>query len=128
MNPTTNKSSTHKIEKLCTVLGISITSLLFPSSTTAAADIPTGSQAELIAQASKRPSTPSKREIKEIQSAINKAIKTGDINGALKGVKLNKMQTNALQKLTRSDLKTLGRIKQKLNPVDTSGVWGVGIF
>lgn len=128
MNPTPKISSTHKIEKLCAALGISITSLFYPSSINAAEDIPVSRQAKFIAQTSKKPSTPSNREVKEIQSVINKAIRTGDINSALKGSNLNKVQTNALRNLSKSDLKTLGRMQQKLKPVDASGVWGIGIF
>lgn len=132
MKPTSNITSTHKIEKLCAALGITITSLLLPSSITAAEEIPMSSNVKLISQSSKKAASTSKREVKEIQSVVNKAIRTGDMRSALKGANLSNTQKRALLKLSKSDLQTIGRIQSKLAPVDKGsiqGAWvGVGIF
>ena len=132
MKPTSNITSTHKIEKLCIALGISITSLLLPTNTTAAEEMPMSNDDTLISQSSKKAGSTSKREVKEIQSVVNKAIRTGNIRSALKGTSLSNEQKNALLKLTKSDLQTIGRMQSKLAPMKKGtiqGAWvGVGIF
>ena len=127
-----SSTSLTNLEKVCSLLGIGVASLLVTSDVQANT-LPVNAPNSLISQSTKYTKTKvSSKDIREIQSVVNKAIRTGNINSALRGADLSRTQIDALKKLSKSDLKAISRMQSKLAPInkgELEGAWvGIGII
>ena len=76
----------------------------------------------------KKIKTPKALQIRssQIDKVINSAIRSRDINAALKGSKLSQNDKRILQRLSQSDLRQIGTLKAKLRGMDTKASGSVG--
>ncbi len=68
--------------------------------------------------------------IKEINNVIDSAVRSGNINSALKGSNLSKKDQQILRRLSKDDLREIGTLKEKFKDMDLTqmGVTGAVIF
>ena len=68
--------------------------------------------------------------IKEINNVIDSAVRSGNINSALKGSNLSKKDQQILRRLSKDDLREIGTLKEKFKDMDLTkeGVTGAIIF
>ena len=67
--------------------------------------------------------------IKEINNIIDSAVRSGNINSALKGSNLSKKDQQILRRLSKDDLREIGTLKEKFKDMDLTKEGGdVGVY